>query len=482
MVWSRESFRLFGYDPNEVRPSLLRFLRRVHPGDRSMVAARLASAREEKRDFEVEHRLISPELGTLRLRIVGQASVEPGSRLNEIYGFVVDVTEQRRNEERAQGQKEAIRTALKALLEGRNVDQFLRHLVLGLSREFQASAVQLWLFDTIPPDSLPAVALQDGQLIAAAGASIGGPPVERMTYWSENDASRGPKLFDLLRTPVENTRFGFLIEGGVRTLLVIPLVQGDRCLGCFEVHFKQTQRLTPNDLDVAQAFVHHATLALTLNRLARRAEQTAVTEERNRFAREIHDTLAQAFAGIALHAESMMNTRGTAASRARSLARVHQLAKTGLDEARRSLQALRPRDLENSTLAEALKAAAARISAEGDLAAQFEQQGHARSLPEEMQSELFRIAQEALTNVRKHAMAKNVFIRLKYLPKQIFLSIRDDGIGIPKRPKGRVPRGYGLSTMRERAQRIGGTFRLEPGERGGTTVQVKVSLLGSSIH
>jgi predicted ATPase/signal transduction histidine kinase len=481
MVWSRESFRLFGYDPNEVRPSLLRFLRRVHPGDRSMVAERLASAREEKRDFEVEHRLISPDLGTLRLRIVGQALVEPGSRLKEFFGFVVDVTEQRRNEERAQGQKEAIRTALRALLEDRNADQFLRHLVLGISKEFQASAVQVWLFDATAPESAPALTLRDGQLIGPAGISIGGPPVRDTTYWSEHDASRGPKVFDLLRTPAENTRLGFLREQGVRTLLVVALIQGDRCLGCFEVHFSQTQRLTSNDLDVAQALVHHATLALTLSRLARRAEQTAVTEERNRFAREIHDTLAQSFAGIALHADSMISARGTVANRSRSLIRIRQLAKTGLDEARRSLQALRPRDLETHTLSEALKAAAAAISAEGDLTARFEEQGHARPLPEEMQGELFRIAQEALTNVRKHAMAKNVAIHLKYSPKHVCLSIRDDGIGISKLPRARAPGGYGLSTMRERAHRIGGALRLEPGERGGTTVQVKVSVVGSSL-
>jgi signal transduction histidine kinase len=476
MEWSRESFRLLGHDSAGGRPSLLRFLRGVHRGDRPMALRILAYARAEKRDFELDLRYLCHARGTLQLRIEGQAQTEEGVGFRGFRGFLLDVTEQRRTEERVQGQKEAIRMALNALLEDLNLDRFLNRIALGISREFRASTVQLWPFDSGGPGSCPIVTLHNGHSFTTASLPSG-PPVQHETYWFESEILRGPKVFDLLHVRVENPRFGFLIEQGVRQLLVIPLMQGERCLGCLEVQFRQAQHLTANDLDMEQTLVHHATLALTLSRLARRVEQAAITEERNRVARDIHDTLAQAFAGIALHAESLMNGNEVIKSDSgRSLACIHRLAKTGLDEARRSLRALRPRDLEGNTLPGALEAATAAITAEGNLSGHFWQDGEAEDLPDEVQSELFRIAQEALTNVRKHAMAKNVSVRLKYARNQVSLRICDDGIGLPVMAPGRSSRGYGLATMRERAQRIGGTFRLRRVERGGTAIHITVAL------
>ena len=206
--------------------------------------------------------------------------------------------------------------------------------------------------------------------------------------------------------------------------------------------------------------------------------EMAVTEERNRLAREIHDTLVQSFAGIVLHTEALGTSLGVNNSQSwRALSSIQKLARAGLDEARRSVQALRPKAMEGCTLSEALMQAAERFSTEAQLACDFKQRGKPLPLPAAVQNELFRIAQEAMTNVSKHASAKSVWITLEFKAHQVILKIQDDGTGIAtaKAPRSRC--GYGLTTMRERAQRIGGQLEIESPADGGTVVCVQVPLV-----
>src|SRR5262249_19918270 len=190
------------------------------------------------------------------------------------------------------------------------------------------------------------------------------------------DAGRVPRILQL---PVQASSLSRLHAEtlqalGIKRVMIVPLILGEQNLGLLELHFQALAQFTSDDLELAQTLVNHATLALQLNRLTRRAEQLAVTEERNRLARDIHDTLAQAFAGIVLHSEALA-TR-LPASKGRSLnsrAQIQKLAPSGLDEARRSLQALRPKALEGSTLPEALKQAAKRFAQTGKLPCRFRQ-------------------------------------------------------------------------------------------------------------
>src|SRR4030095_11935 len=208
--------------------------------------------------------------------------------------------------------------------------------------------------------------------------------------------------------------------------------------------------------------------------------QMAVTEERNRLAREIHDTLAQSFAGILLLTEALTTSLPVDMMRnMRALSSIQQLAQSGLDEARRTVQALRPKALEVSTLPEALEQAAKCISAEGKLSCHFKQTGRPVELSSEIQVELFRIAQEAMTNVRKHAHAKTAWMTMQFKTHQMILTIRDDGVGIAASTSSERPPSYGLATMRERAQCIGGQFHIESPAEGGTAVHVVVSLKGA---
>ena len=210
--------------------------------------------------------------------------------------------------------------------------------------------------------------------------------------------------------------------------------------------------------------------------------EMAVTEERNRLAREIHDTLLQSFAGIVLHTEALGASLGVNNSQSqRTLLTIQKLARSGLDEARRSVQALRPRALEGRTLSEALMQELERFSTETQLACDFKQRGRSLSLPAAVQNEMFRIAQEAMTNVQKHALAKSVWINLEFKAHQVILKIQDDGIGIAtsKAPRNRC--GYGLTTMRERAQRLGGRLEIRSSANAGSAIHVRVPLAENAV-
>jgi len=204
--------------------------------------------------------------------------------------------------------------------------------------------------------------------------------------------------------------------------------------------------------------------------------EMAVTAERNRLAREIHDTLVQSFAGIVLHTEALGSSLGANNLRIRrTLSQIQQLARSGLDEARRSVQALRPKMLEGRTLAEALEAAAEHLCETG-LFCSLIQRGMVFKLPADVQNEMFRIAQEAMTNVSKHAQAKSVWITLEFKDNQAILTVRDDGIGFAATDSPKPKGGYGLFTMRERARRVGGQIEITNPTGGGTAIRVLVPL------
>ena len=212
------------------------------------------------------------------------------------------------------------------------------------------------------------------------------------------------------------------------------------------------------------------------------AKRFAVIEERIRLACEIHDTLAQAFAGILLQLEAIperADVGGQLGSySAERLARAKHLAKSGLEDSRRMLLGLRPKSLDGTSLVGALKALAQRCAGEWRIVCKFRFIGHKTDISPDIQDEFYRIAQEALRNVRKHARATSVSILLTCESDMIALTIRDNGQGFEaKRPKA-DREGFGLSSMRERALRIGGSMDISSAPRGGTEVRVRVLFPG----
>ncbi|WP_413168126.1 PAS domain S-box protein [Capilliphycus salinus ALCB114379] len=207
----------------------------------------------------------------------------------------------------------------------------------------------------------------------------------------------------------------------------------------------------------------------------KRAEAASILEERNRMAREIHDTLAQAFTGILAQvgAANQVLTDDVEATGAH-LDLIKELARTGLTEARRSVVALRPQLLEEGSLQSALHRLIAQIrSAAMDITLYYEIEGAVYSLPTEVESNLLRIGQEALTNAIRHANADEIRVELVYDRDRVCLRMKDNGQGFGV---GSIPcsEGFGLLGMSERAERIGAqlTIRSQPGQ--GTEMIVTV--------
>jgi PAS domain S-box-containing protein len=478
MTWSQERFRIFGIDPEKNAPSMELFLERVHPEDRARIKQAFDSSIRKKEDFEREYRIVTPDWVIKHIHSVGHAVINESGELVEFIGTTMDITERKRAEERAKNQQEAIRLALNAFVEELDVYRFLGHVIVGLTSQFQAASAELWLFAEATDSPSLRLACQQGKVIrpnaqATEGFPSGGPHAPLRSA-----VGRTPRIIEI---PADAAAIGpnygsMLKEQGVKTLMVIPLVLGEQCLGFFELRFQVATPFTPDELDLAQALVHHATLAVQLSCLAQRTEHMAVTEERNRLARDIHDTLAQAFAGIVLHGEALGTSLGVSKARSeKALASIQKLARSGLNEARRSVQALRPMALEGSTLPHALQQAAERLSEDGKLSCEFKQRGKAVKLSAEVQNELFRIAQEAMTNVCKHAQARSAWITLEFQADQVILMVSDDGVGLAATESPERKRGYGLGTMRERAQRIGARLEIESPADGGTTIRVVVA-------
>jgi PAS domain S-box-containing protein len=208
----------------------------------------------------------------------------------------------------------------------------------------------------------------------------------------------------------------------------------------------------------------------------KRAEAASIIEERNRMAREIHDTLAQAFTGILAQvgAAKQVLTDDLEAAQAH-LDLIKELARTGLTEARRSVVALRPQLLEEGSLQSALHRLIAQIrSAAMDTTLYYEIEGTVYALPNEVENNLLRMVQEALTNAIKHANADEIRVELRYGRDRFCLRVKDNGQGFGV---GSIPssEGFGLLGMSERAERIGAqlTIRSQPGQ--GTEIIVTVN-------
>lgn len=211
-------------------------------------------------------------------------------------------------------------------------------------------------------------------------------------------------------------------------------------------------------------------------REAAHAQFVAVLAERNRIAREIHDTLAQGFAGISVQLEVLndrLHDAPTTLRRHLDLAR--DLVRSSLDEARRSVWNLRAQVLEEAGLGGALARLGRQLTDGGSVAFELRVEGPPRTLPVDVENNLLRIGQEAITNAVRHAGASRLTLLLAYLDEGVRLVVTDDGRGFD--PGGVQPSargGFGLPGIRERAEAMHATFEIARVTGGGTRLEVSV--------
>ena len=202
----------------------------------------------------------------------------------------------------------------------------------------------------------------------------------------------------------------------------------------------------------------------------------AVMAERNRIAREIHDTLAQGFVAVSVQLQVVSRLLGSAPDAAKQhLRQAEELVRHGLEDARKAIWELRSQSAENRDLAAQLAKMADRLTAGTETRAEVRVNGAYRPLSGRVEEELVRIAQEAVTNAVRHADAKQVEIQLKFSARGVMLSVQDNGRGFSGEPASARDGHFGIAGMKERAQQIGGTLTLSSHEGQGTRVSVEVA-------
>lgn len=255
-----------------------------------------------------------------------------------------------------------------------------------------------------------------------------------------------------------------------RSYLAVPLIVRDQVYGGLAFHYQQTRKLSAEDVALAQSLGEQAALAIENARLRTHSEQMAVVAERNRLARELHDAVTQTLFSASLIADVLPRIWEQDPTHGRErLAELRELTRGALAEMRTLLLELRPATLTESSLGELLKQLTDAVVGRSRLPVALQLEGQ-QPLPPEVQVALYRIAQESLNNITKHAGASEVTIHLRFLDDIVQMQISDNGRGFDVADVG--VNSMGLGIMRERAAKIGAVLTLESEIGEGTAVTV----------
>src|SRR5438309_4186727 len=346
-----------------------------------------------------------------------------------------------------------------------------------IGRLLNAHTVSLWLFDDSSDSLILRSSTSDGGKSAAPDPEH--PFIKNPLFWKENAVvqellfTAGPVVCDdVVTDPRVSGDWGeHLKRNGTKRFLAVPLLVGGRVRGFVGIRHVDRAPYRPEEIELTQALAHQAMLAIQLNLFADQSQRAAVLEERNRMARDIHDTLAQGFTGVIIQLEAAEDATscGQQAEADKHLHRAAGLARQSLSEARRSVHALRPDALERDNLWDALKGIIKNTTAGTALHTTFELRGKLPELPPIWQENLLRIGQEALTNALKYAHAKSFRTRLSCNAKGVRLELRDDGTGFELKDQHD---GWGLIGMHERVQQMNGRLEITSVPGQGTNIVV----------
>jgi signal transduction histidine kinase len=260
----------------------------------------------------------------------------------------------------------------------------------------------------------------------------------------------------------------------MHSFLGVPIVAPEGVIGAFYLTEKEGESdFTAADQELIQLLAAHAAIAITNARLYEQSRELSILSERNRLALELHDAVSQKLFSLVLNAEAAAMLLDRDANEARAkVVKLQELAREALDELRSLIFELRPPDLERDGLCGALRKHVdvlrriqpARIELEGDL-----------ELAPDLRrdQDVFRIAQEALQNALRHAHATHIVLRLRAEDGRLVLDVEDDGVGFDPDAAHVRSRRLGLTSMEERAQRLGARLEVRSAEGAGTTVHLE---------
>ena len=376
---------------------------------------------------------------------------------------------------------EALRESLDALAAVPDLDEFLGQVMAAITRQLGAASSVLRLRNFETNCLTVDLVFQDGRVMTPAEAKypeqLRSIPLDERQLGLLNQPAAVLHLLDEL-TPIPDADRSCLLELCLKTLLVIPLNLATQLIGSLTFRFTEDREFRPEEVEVARALESQAALAIQVTRLVKAARRSAVLEERNRLAGEIHDGLAQSFTAICMQLgvakEELSSKEGDPFCR---IQRAVELANLGLTEARRCAHDLRLSIVDESGLAVALQGLVERTSLAGRLRCDFRSANiPEKSLPPRVHHELLRIAQEAIHNAVRHGNPTLIAVSLLWDAPNLVLQVRDNGSGISRVHLDKNE-GFGLNNMRARASQIGGKMDIQTAAGHGTSVTVTVPIL-----
>ena len=265
----------------------------------------------------------------------------------------------------------------------------------------------------------------------------------------------------------------------MRSFLGVPIVSRDEVIGAFYLTEKRGQRaaqFTDEDEELIRTLAAHAAIAIENARLHERSRELSTIEERKRLARELHDSVTQTLFSIGLTAEAAAELVESDPARARAqLGHLQELTRAAMTEMRSLIFELRPAELETEGLAAALRKHVEVLRRLYEQEIELRVDGD-RRLPPDVEKGLLRIAQEALGNALRHAGAGHVELSLAARDSLVSIRVVDDGQGFDPAEAATRSRRLGLTSMRERAEALGGVLAIESAPGKGTTISVEVKL------
>lgn len=376
---------------------------------------------------------------------------------------------------------EALRGCLDTLASVPELDDFLGQVMAATTRQLGAVVSTLRLLNLEQNRLTVELVFQEDRVLSPIEAGF--PERWRSMSLDEHHFAiyrAQPTTVTRLLDPHSPTPEGlrdYLLGLGIRTGLIIPLTSGGQMHGLLAFYFLQERDFDSEELEIARALATQASLAIHLTRLAKTARQSAVLEERNRLAGEIHDSLAQSFAGISMQLFAAQEVIQTMDNNSLDyIERANDLARFGLAEARRSALSLRSDIIEESGLIEALQMLVERSNIPGRLRCNFRSNGvRKESLPLHIQQDFLRIAQEAISNALRHAKPTVISVNLRLDSPNLVLEIRDNGSGIDN-TRLENGEGLGLGNMRDRAKSLGAELDIRTAAGRGTSIIVRLPI------
>lgn len=458
--------------------------RTIHPEDFPRLEAQWSDALMRRLPGELEARVRRSD-GEYRWFLFRYAPLQDDTgRVLKWYGANIDIEARKlaekalqASEQLARAQVDALKSSLDALAMEPDPNRLVAHSLRTLSRQFDAHSMSVWRRDPADGTVGLAYAFEDGYVIPNTDARFAGLdlslPMDEAYPWPEVFRSGKANVIEDIRAVPSFPLCDRLIPLGIVTVLLVPMVIAGCLEGAIGLRFKQRRAFRSEEVELAQALTNQTTLMIRLAELSAQGRETAITAERNRIARDIHDTLAQGLTGVIVQLEAAEDAsrRGLGRDAERHVTSARNLARESLSEARRSVAALRPQPLEEGAVTDALRVLIRRLTDGVALDADFRVLGVPRALPRDWEDNLFRIAQELVTNVLRHAKASRIAVTIAFTEEDVRLECADDGCGFDSSAKHE---GFGVMGIRERIDAMGGRMKLTSSIGRGTEVSIRL--------